>query len=79
MCCALGWKFDKNFQPNLTVYTVLELVLFLSWYKWDLLHLQESRNFNVAAIVEAIRSDLKFPADLESMACRVSKIVQPCG
>ena len=33
----------------------------------------------MAAIVEAIRSDLKFSADLESGACRVAKIVQPCS
>lgn len=79
--CAVPWagNFVRNFQPNLTVFITLELLPFLSWCRWDLLHLQESRYFNVAAIVEAIRSGLKFSADLKSRDDRISKIIQPFG
>ena len=79
--CAVPWagNFVRNFQPNLTVFITLELLPFLSWCRWDLLHLQESRYFNVAAIVEAIRSGMKFSAGLKLRAGRMSKIIQPCS
>jgi len=73
-------NFVRNFQPNLTVFiTPVNWFHFSAGVNGILLHLQGNRNFKVVAIVEVIRSGLKFSIALRSRGGRMSKTVQPCG